>query len=177
MGYACLCLMNQPDLKLWFGLFVQQFKIVEQKVKRTVAVNNDDKNLAFLTTTSPSSTNSINTANTGVSTGNSKVNTASAETSTASLVMPQLMPFCLLNHKESQLSYQRTCGRKIVIDGSSPAGYVKPKGRISTVTKRDIWLENVRVPRAMTTEIGTKGNHQKQMKVQANMALKAFTDS
>ncbi|GJY08380.1 hypothetical protein Tco_0375434 [Tanacetum coccineum] len=32
----------------------------------------------------PSSTNSINTANTGVSTGNSKVNTASAETSTAS---------------------------------------------------------------------------------------------
>ncbi|GJR26924.1 putative ribonuclease H-like domain-containing protein [Tanacetum coccineum] len=35
-------------------------------------------------TYSPSSTNSINTANTGVSTGNSKVNTASAETSTAS---------------------------------------------------------------------------------------------
>ncbi|GJR06428.1 hypothetical protein Tco_0529412 [Tanacetum coccineum] len=44
------------------------FKIVEQKVKRTVAANNDDKNLAFLTTTSTSSTNSTNTGNTGVST-------------------------------------------------------------------------------------------------------------
>ncbi|GJR29092.1 hypothetical protein Tco_1105324, partial [Tanacetum coccineum] len=53
-------------------------------VKRTAAANNDDKNLAFLTTSSPSSTNTINTVNTGVSTGNTKVNTASTETSTAS---------------------------------------------------------------------------------------------
>ncbi|GJY81925.1 putative ribonuclease H-like domain-containing protein [Tanacetum coccineum] len=76
------------------------FKIVEQKVKRTVAVNNDDKNLAFLTTTSPSSTNSINTANTGVSTGNSKVNTASAETSTASFSdATALLPFVLKTKK------------------------------------------------------------------------------
>ncbi|GKG49262.1 hypothetical protein Tco_0515714, partial [Tanacetum coccineum] len=63
------------------------FKIVEQKVKRTAAVNNDDKNLAFLTTSSPSSTNTINTVNTvntGVSPGTAKVNTASTETSTAS---------------------------------------------------------------------------------------------
>ncbi|GJQ89999.1 alpha/beta hydrolases superfamily protein [Tanacetum coccineum] len=48
------------------------FKIVEQKVKRTVAGNNDDKNLAFLTTSSPSSTNTINTVNHGVSTGTTK---------------------------------------------------------------------------------------------------------
>ncbi|GJS82896.1 hypothetical protein Tco_0749437 [Tanacetum coccineum] len=53
------------------------------KVKRTAA-NNDDKNLAFLTTSSPSSTNTINTINTRVSTGTTKVNTASTETSTAS---------------------------------------------------------------------------------------------
>ncbi|GKB17078.1 hypothetical protein Tco_0851001, partial [Tanacetum coccineum] len=78
--------MNKPDFET-MGLddLYNNFKIVEQKVKRTVAANNDDKNLAFLTTTSPSSTNSINTANTGVSTGNSKVNTASAETVTYNL--------------------------------------------------------------------------------------------
>ncbi|GJS10012.1 hypothetical protein Tco_0366808 [Tanacetum coccineum] len=77
--------MNKPDFET-MGLddLYNNFKIVEQKVKRTVAVNNDDKNLAFLTTSSPSSTNTINTANTGVSTGNTKVNTASTETSTAS---------------------------------------------------------------------------------------------
>ncbi|GKA70726.1 ribonuclease H-like domain-containing protein [Tanacetum coccineum] len=60
------------------------FNRLQKLVKRTVAANNDDKNLAFLTTSSPSSTNTINTVNTGVSTGNTKVNTASTETSTAS---------------------------------------------------------------------------------------------
>ncbi|GKG58053.1 hypothetical protein Tco_0589664, partial [Tanacetum coccineum] len=54
------------------------FKIIEQKVKRTVAANNDDKNLAFLTTSSPSSTNTINTVNTRVSTGNTKVNSTAS---------------------------------------------------------------------------------------------------
>ncbi|GJS66566.1 hypothetical protein Tco_0681130 [Tanacetum coccineum] len=47
--------MNKPDFET-MGLddLYNNFKIVEQKVKRTVAVNNDDKNLAFLTTSSPS---------------------------------------------------------------------------------------------------------------------------
>ncbi|GKE07552.1 hypothetical protein Tco_1399570, partial [Tanacetum coccineum] len=82
------------------------FKIVEQKVKRTVAVNNDDKNLAFLTTTSPSSTNSINTANTRVSTGNSKVNTASAETSTASFSDATAYAFLSSQPQGSQLVHE-----------------------------------------------------------------------
>ncbi|GJS55236.1 putative ribonuclease H-like domain-containing protein [Tanacetum coccineum] len=62
--------MNKPDFDT-MGLddLYNNFKIVEQKVKRTAAANNDDKNLAFLTTSSPSSTNTINTVNTGVSTG------------------------------------------------------------------------------------------------------------
>ncbi|GKA75501.1 ribonuclease H-like domain-containing protein [Tanacetum coccineum] len=38
------------------------FKIVEQKVKRTAAANNDDKNLAFLTTSSPSNGSKVNMA-------------------------------------------------------------------------------------------------------------------
>ncbi|GKD70605.1 hypothetical protein Tco_1324695, partial [Tanacetum coccineum] len=37
-----------------------------EDVKKSTADNNDDKNLAFLTTSSPSSTNTINTVNTGV---------------------------------------------------------------------------------------------------------------
>ncbi|GJT52170.1 putative ribonuclease H-like domain-containing protein, partial [Tanacetum coccineum] len=68
------CILDdKPDFET-MGLddLYNNFKIVEQKVKRTVAANNDDKNLAFLTTSSPSSTNTINTVNTGVSTGNTK---------------------------------------------------------------------------------------------------------
>ncbi|GKA45772.1 hypothetical protein Tco_0738568 [Tanacetum coccineum] len=60
--------MNKPDFDT-MGLddLYNNFKIVEQKVKKSVGTNNDDKNLAFLTTSGASSTN---TANPEVSTGN-----------------------------------------------------------------------------------------------------------
>ncbi|GJX91164.1 hypothetical protein Tco_0344490 [Tanacetum coccineum] len=170
--------MNKPDFET-MGLddLYNNFKIVEQKVKRTVAANNDDKNLAFLTTSSPSSTNTINTVNTGVSTGNTKVNTASTETSTASFSDATVYAFLSTQPQGSQLVhedleqlqdddleemdlkwnmelqsmrarkfYQRT-GRKIIIDGSSTAGYDKSKSDME------------------------------EDEIQANMALMAFTDS
>ncbi|GJY35799.1 reverse transcriptase domain-containing protein, partial [Tanacetum coccineum] len=62
--------MNKPDFDT-MGLddLYNNFKIVEQKVKKSTADNNDDKNLAFLTTSSPNSNNIINIVNTEVSTG------------------------------------------------------------------------------------------------------------
>ncbi|GJX43379.1 hypothetical protein Tco_0260055 [Tanacetum coccineum] len=75
-------------------------------VKRTIAANNDDKNLAFLTTSSPSSTNTINTVNTGVSTGNTKVNTASTETSTASFSDATVYAFLSTQPQGSQLVHE-----------------------------------------------------------------------
>ncbi|GJT43431.1 putative ribonuclease H-like domain-containing protein [Tanacetum coccineum] len=133
--------MNKPDFET-MGLddLYNNFKIVEQKVKRTVAANNDDKNLAFLTTTSTSSTNSINTGNTGVSTGNSKV--------LIMLVLEIVMAsfsddkaFAFLSSQphgfkfmRARKFYQRT-GRKIIIDGNSTAGYDKSK-TVSTARTR-----------------------------------------
>ncbi|GKD06124.1 hypothetical protein Tco_1181098, partial [Tanacetum coccineum] len=60
------------------------FKIVEQKVKKSTGAVNDEKNLAFLTTSGASSTINVNTVNPEISTGTTKVNTASTKTSTAS---------------------------------------------------------------------------------------------
>ncbi|GJT97788.1 hypothetical protein Tco_1093306 [Tanacetum coccineum] len=62
--------MNKLDFDT-MGLddLYNNFKIVEQKVKRSVGANNKDKNLAFLTTSGASSTNNINTVNPEVSTG------------------------------------------------------------------------------------------------------------
>ncbi|GJU26632.1 hypothetical protein Tco_1165253, partial [Tanacetum coccineum] len=126
-------------------------------VKGTVVVNNDDKNLAFLTTSSPSSTNPINTVNTGVSTGTTKVNTARSQ----------------LVHEDHEKNYDDVFGR----DGSKveyghceheckkfyqdwkednplmearTAGmdYDKSKVDISTVTKLDICLKNVEFQKA-----------------------------
>ncbi|GJW87844.1 hypothetical protein Tco_0163184, partial [Tanacetum coccineum] len=121
--------MNKPDFDT-MGLddLYNNFKIVEQKVKRST-----------------------------VSTGTSKVNTASTETSTASFSVAIVYAFLSTQSQGSQLVhedleqlhdddleemdlkwnmallsmrarkfYQRT-GRKIIIDGSSTAGYDKSK--------------------------------------------------
>ncbi|GJR48652.1 putative reverse transcriptase domain-containing protein [Tanacetum coccineum] len=85
--------MNKPDFDT-IGLddLYNNFKIVEQKVKRTVASNNDDMNLAFLTTSSPSSTNPINTINTRVSTGATQGYTASMILNVSTVIKWDILP-------------------------------------------------------------------------------------
>ncbi|GJW20028.1 hypothetical protein Tco_0027464 [Tanacetum coccineum] len=99
--------MNKPDFDT-MGLddLYNNFKIVEQKVKRSAGTNNDDKNLAFLTTSCASSTNNINTVNPEVSTGTTKVNTASTETSTASFSDATVYAFLSTQPQGSQLVHE-----------------------------------------------------------------------
>ncbi|GJU86897.1 hypothetical protein Tco_1294443 [Tanacetum coccineum] len=99
--------INKPDFDT-IGLddLYNNFKIVEQKVKRSTGAINDEKNLAFLTTSGASSTKNINTVNSEVSTGTTKVNTASTETSTASFSNATVYAFLSTQPQGSQLVYE-----------------------------------------------------------------------
>ncbi|GKF95624.1 hypothetical protein Tco_0288359, partial [Tanacetum coccineum] len=175
---------NNPDFDT-MGLddLYNNFKIVEQKVKRSASANNDDKNLAFLTTSGASNTNNINIVNPEVSTGTTKVNTAStvsfSDATVYAFLSTQPQGSQLVHEDLEQLHdndleemdlkwnmallsmrarkfYQGT-GRKIIIDGSNTAGYDKSKVEcFNCHIKWDILSRNAEHLGVKTTEIGIK---------------------
>ncbi|GKF43871.1 hypothetical protein Tco_0130423, partial [Tanacetum coccineum] len=78
----------------------------QQKVKRSAGARNDDKNLAFITTSGASSTNNINIVNPKVSTATTKVNTASTKIYTASFSDATIYAFLSTQPKGSQLVHK-----------------------------------------------------------------------
>ncbi|GJZ77708.1 ribonuclease H-like domain-containing protein [Tanacetum coccineum] len=186
--------MNKPDFDT-MGLddLYNNFKIVEQKVKKSTGAINDEKNLAFLTTSGASSTTNINTANPEVSTGTTKVNTASTETSTASFSDATVYAFLSTQPQGSQLVHedleqlhdddleemdlkwnmallsmranQRT-GRKIIIDGSSTAGYDKSKVECFNCHKMGHFSRECRAPRSKDNRNWNQGSSSKAVRIE-----------
>ncbi|GJV55060.1 putative ribonuclease H-like domain-containing protein [Tanacetum coccineum] len=140
-----------------FDDLYNNFKIVEQEVKRTVSSssNSSSQNMAFVS--SPSSTNEVNTANIQVSTASTPITTASLNDNNANLSDATVYAFLANQPNRSQLvhedleqiheddleemdlkwqlallsmrarKYYQRTGKKITINRSDTAGYDKSK--------------------------------------------------
>ncbi|GJT78613.1 hypothetical protein Tco_1045338 [Tanacetum coccineum] len=101
--------MNKPEIEtMSIDDLYNNFKIVEQKVKKFVGASCGAQNLAFMTALSTSSTNHVNTAMHAyeVSTASPDVNTTSPQVSTASFSDNVVYAFMVENPNGSNLLQQ-----------------------------------------------------------------------
>ncbi|GJR60525.1 retrovirus-related pol polyprotein from transposon TNT 1-94 [Tanacetum coccineum] len=169
---------NKPDLgTISIDDLYNNFKIVEQEVKRSVtsSSNSSSQNVAFVST--PGSTNEDNTTNVQDSTASTHVNTASTNNSTASLSDATVYAFLSNQLNGSQVVHEdleqiheddleemdlkwqlallslkarkfyQRTSKKIIINGSDTAGYDKSKVECFNCHKMRHFARECRGPR------------------------------
>ncbi|GJT64314.1 putative ribonuclease H-like domain-containing protein [Tanacetum coccineum] len=163
--------MNKPYFDT-MGLddLYNNFKIVEQKVKKSVGTSINDKNLAFLTASGASSNNNINTVTPEVSTGTTK------QLYDDDLEEMDLKWNMALLSMRARKFYQRT-RRKIIIDGSNIVfGFFY--GINAKLIKGDVKIEDASEKAMCAIDgAGFDWSDMAEEEIQANMALMAFSDS
>ncbi|GKD63447.1 putative ribonuclease H-like domain-containing protein [Tanacetum coccineum] len=169
-----------------------KFKIVEQKVKKSVGASSSAQNLAFMTAPSTSSTNDVNTTSPQVSTASANVNTASPQVSTASFSDNVVYAFMVENPNGSNLLHQeleqiheddleamdlkwqlsllsmrekryyQRTGKKIFINANDTAGYDKSKVECFNYHKMGHFARECRAERSKEGKFRNQDNTRKQ---------------
>ncbi|GJT05482.1 putative ribonuclease H-like domain-containing protein [Tanacetum coccineum] len=164
--------MNKPEVEtMSIDDLYNNFKIVEQKVKKSVGASSGAQNLAFMTAPSTSSTNDANTASAQVSTASPNVNAASPQVSTASVSDNAVYAFMVENPNGSNVSttglrsimkyYQRT-GKKIFINANNIVGYDKSKVECYNCHKLGYFVKECRAPRSKEGQFRNQDNTRMQ---------------
>ncbi|GJX60123.1 putative ribonuclease H-like domain-containing protein [Tanacetum coccineum] len=163
--------MNKPEIEtMSIDDLYNNFKIVEQKIKKTVGTSSGGQNLAFMTAPSSSSTNDANTASLQVSAASPSVNTVSPQVCTASVSDNTVYAFMVENlngsnvlHQdlETKKYYQKT-GKKIFINGNDIAGYDKSKVECYNCHKLRHFARECRASRSKEDQFRNQDNTRKQ---------------
>ncbi|GJT82658.1 putative ribonuclease H-like domain-containing protein [Tanacetum coccineum] len=185
--------MNKPEVDtMSIDDLYNNFKIVEQKVKKSVGASSGAQNLAFMTAPSTSSTNDANTASPQVSTASPNVNTASPQVSTASLSDNDVYAFMVENPNGSDLLHQdleqiheddleaidlkwqlsllsmrekryyQRTRKKIFINANDTTGYDKSKVECFNCHKMGHFVSECRAPRSKEGQFRNQDNTRKQ---------------
>ncbi|GJZ79414.1 hypothetical protein Tco_0644251 [Tanacetum coccineum] len=173
-----------------FDDLYNNFKIVEQEVKRSInsSSNSNSQNVAFVL--APSSTNDVNTSNVHVSTTSSSLSTASSTDNTARLKqiheddleeIDLKWQSALLSMKARKF-YQRT-GKKIIINGSDTSECRNPRSQENRSRNQDNSRRTVNVEESSSKAMlaidgaGFDWSFMTEEEVPTNFALMAFSDS
>ncbi|GKA55962.1 ribonuclease H-like domain-containing protein, partial [Tanacetum coccineum] len=196
--------MNKAEIKtLSINDLYNNFKIVEQKIRKYVGASSGAQNLAFMTAPSTSSTNDVNTVSPQVSTAIPNVNTASPQVSTASFSDNVVYAFMVKNPNGSNLLHQdlekiheddleamdlkwqlsllsirakryyHRTGKKIFINANDTAGYDKSKVECFSYHKMGHFTKECRAPRNKEGQFKNQDNTRKQGKNE-DTSLKAM---
>ncbi|GKA20895.1 ribonuclease H-like domain-containing protein [Tanacetum coccineum] len=139
--------INKSDLDIMcIDDLYNNFKIVEQEVKRTSISNSSSQNMAFVSY--PNSTNEVNTTNVQVSTANSPVSTADTPDSTANLSDATVYAFLAkLQIALSNKVFLESTSRRFTNKWSDTAGYDKSKVECFNYHKIGHFTRECRGPR------------------------------
>ncbi|GJY78634.1 putative ribonuclease H-like domain-containing protein [Tanacetum coccineum] len=184
--------INKPEIEtMSIDDLYNNFKIVKQKIKKTVGTSSGVQNIVFMIAPSSSSTNDANTASSQVSAASPSVNTVSPQVCTASVSDNIVYAFMVENpngsnvlhqdleqiHEDDleamnlkwQLSllsvrakkYYQKTGKKIFINGNDIVGYDKSKVECYNCHKLGHFYRECRAPRSKEDQFRNQDNTRK----------------